>query len=415
MSGLCYSAPVHLGWNLAHICRLIPEAHVLFATPPGCSRIIRLSAVQKGISESFTTLDLSSDDIVNGSTEERILSGARDALAALKAQGRFPRAMLIFISCIDGFIGTDHEYYLGTLRDEFPSVKFLDCAMDPINREKQPPIVRMQSAIASLFEGGQKARAVNWLGRFLPVNENHELKAHLNAHGVKSMHAYNCRTMDEMNKMGKSALNIVTHPTALPAAKELEKRLGMPWFGLFSGDIFRDFPAVYDSICSELGIPPMDTAAAALNTHAALTRAAQSLKGISIAVSGDAAFTPYSLALILISHGFDVSYVFADEAGALERDAQAQLSANGNVRLIEEGAGLARAFSDGRYAQGKTVAIGADAAYFCKTPHFISRIAFGGETGFNSLADLGNELVSAAAVKKDMHELTLSGRGCSAL
>lgn len=414
MSGLSCGAPVHSGWNLAHICRLIPEAHALFATPPGCSRIIRLSAIEKNMSERFTTLDITKEDITFGSAEEKILRFARETIIRLKEDGRLPKAFIIFVSCIDSFIGTDHAVYLDALKREFPEIRFLDCAMDPINREIKPPIVRMQEEICSLFDGSEKIRAVNWIGRFLPVNTNNELKTHLEKHGIASLHAYDCRTMDELKKMGGSMMNIVAHPSAVSAAKELENRLGMPWVPVLCGDAFKELPNIYDRICAELQIPPLDINAVSEEVHAAIKEAADAVKGWKIAVSDDADFFPYALAAQLLDHGFDISYVFAGQPAPPERDAARRLADMG-VKFAGESADMARAFADGRFALKNTAAVGAEAAYYTKTKNFVQRIAFGGDAGFYALKNLAEDIVKAAEEDKDVRCLMSPGRGCAAL
>ena len=57
-------------FNLTHYARLIPESHCIFVMPPGCSRILRLSSIEEGISHRFTMFNLEQSDVINGSIED---------------------------------------------------------------------------------------------------------------------------------------------------------------------------------------------------------------------------------------------------------------------------------------------------------------------------------------------------------
>ena len=409
MSGLCYSAPAHESWNLAHICRLIPESHTLFATPAGCSRIIRISAIEKGISENFTTLDITSADIIDGGVEEKILKGVRETLGCLKSENRMPRAMLVFISCVDTFIGTDHEYYLDSLRKEYPEVHFLDCAMDPINREILPPIARMHLRISETFKNLKKHKSVIFTGSFVAPDKDNELIKHLRANGTESLHIYNCRTMDEAEKMGGSMLNIVLHPTGVYAAKDLEKRTGMPWILMPQIGAFDEQDRVYDKICSILEIPAMDNASMRKEAEDRLRLAAEKTDGV--AISQDAYVMPCTLAKTLREHGINVKKVFLSDVAQADKEAAEEIRSAGVKTVIPDDT-YAAAYINGQHEDKNTVAIGGEAAYYLKTPHSVSRIAFGGDFGYQSIIKLSDDMIYAHEHERDLTEITLPGKGC---
>ena len=224
-------------FNLTHYARLIPEHHAIFVMPPGCSRILRLSAIEEGISHRFTMFNLEASDVIDGAVEEILLEAARSTLERLTEEGRRPKVFSLFVSCVDSFIGTDHDYVLETLRAEAPDVIFLDLAVDPINRDTLPPLVRLHREVTALFAPCEPARAVNWLGSYLtPAQQEQPLEKALAERGIASRHLLDCESLSELRSFGGSLANIVVSAVALPAARSLKQRLGMPYLNLVKPD-----------------------------------------------------------------------------------------------------------------------------------------------------------------------------------
>ncbi len=412
---LRFSVPSNGGWNLAHICRLIPDSHVLFATPQGCSRIIMLSALEKGMAGRFSALSIKSGDLINGDVEKKIADAAASVIDALGKKGGAPKVFLIFTSCVDGFIGTDHDVYLNELKTKYPEIRFLDCRMDPINREDGvPPIVRMHKEICSLFEKARKDKAVNVIGSFLPPKRDGELAAYLKENGYTVRHAYSCKSYYGLKAMGNSALNLVVHDSALPAAKELYTRLSQPYVSLVTGDIFRDMPEKYGEVCSLLGLPAPDTDAMVRETSRVLDAEAKRLRGRSIVIDDGATSRPYSLARTLIEHGFNVKRLFCCGCPRTEADALAALSEDMEI-ISGDAPSLHSAYAEKRYFDSEAVAIGETAAYLSDTRHFITPLVFDGAFGYSYLADTARGLGAAADNERPLTDILETARGCAAL
>lgn len=410
---LRFFPPASGGWNLAHIVRLVPECHVVFITPMGCSRVIALSALDRGLEGMFSYVTVSSNDIISGGLEEKMTESVRAILSRLPS---LPRALLLFTSCVDGFTGTDHEAVFSVLGTEFPSVRFLDCRMDPINRKDGvPPIVRMQSAVASLFEGGRKERAVNFIGSFLPPKGEQELAAHLHKNGFDVRHAYSRRDFDALRAMGRSEINIVTHASAVPAARELSARLGQPYFSIFAPDPFIGTGDVYNGVTARLEIPKMDIPSLASACENGLSRCAKALSGRPVALDDGACHAPFTVAKLLLERGFNVRYVFADDCLKAEESAMEYVSARSTI-VRADAPGMARAFASGEYRDPDITALGETAAYFTGTEHYAPRLGFTGDAGFYGLADAAGSLVDAMNEKKPLVDIRRNiGRGCAAL
>lgn len=223
-------------FNLTHYARLIPESHAVFIMPPGCSRILRLSAIEEGISKRFTMFNLEPSDVIDGSVERILIDGTCGTLDRLTQDGQRPKILCVFVSCVDSFIGTDHTYVMDTLRDYAPDVIFMDLAVDPINRDTLPPLVRLHNTVTDLFERTGDERCVNWLGSHLPPPENLPLRRELDAAGIASRHLSDYPTLENLRTAGNAAANIVATPVALPAARRLKARLGIPYYNLQNPD-----------------------------------------------------------------------------------------------------------------------------------------------------------------------------------
>ena len=231
-------------FNLTHYAKLIPESHAVFVMPPGCSRILRLSSIEEGMSHRFTMFNLEQSDIINGSVEDLLLEGAERTLKRLTEDGRRPKILSVFASCVDSFIGTDREFVIEQLQEKYPDVIFFNLAVDPINRDSLPPLVRVHNTITALFEKTGSTRTANWLGHYLRPDGNHPLLLKLQQSNITSRHLLDCETVEELRQMGNAAVNIVAGPMALPAARILKDRFGTPYYNLVN-------PADPDSLSEE--------------------------------------------------------------------------------------------------------------------------------------------------------------------
>lgn len=231
-------------FNLTHYAKLIPESHAVFVMPPGCSRILRLSSIEEGMSHRFTMFNLEQSDIINGSVEDLLLEGAERTLKRLTEDGRRPKILSVFASCVDSFIGTDREFVIEQLQEKYPDVIFFNLAVDPINRDSLPPLVRVHNTITALFEKTGSTRTANWLGHYLRPDENHPLLLKLQQSDITSRHLLDCETVEELRQMGNAAVNIVAGPMALPAARILKNCFGTPYYNLVN-------PADPDSLSEE--------------------------------------------------------------------------------------------------------------------------------------------------------------------
>ncbi len=230
-----FEKPERSCFNLTHYAKLLPESHCVFIMPPGCSRILRLSSIEEGVSQNFTMFHLEQSDIINGSIESILIEGSIHTINRLSELGRRPKIFAVFVSCVDSFIGTDHDYVMTELNAFAPDIQFLDLAVDPINRDTLPPLVRLHHALTDLFVQDVSIaplRRANWLGHYLRPDSENALRCALEQRGIASIHPLDCTTSDALRDMGNSLVNIVASPVALPAARKLKERFNTPYFNL---------------------------------------------------------------------------------------------------------------------------------------------------------------------------------------
>lgn len=227
-----FEKPERSCFNLTHYARMIPENHAIFVMPPGCSRILKLTAIELGVSRNFTMFNLEESDIISGDVESILIDGAISTLERLTKEGRRPKVFSLFVSCVDSFIGTDHEYVMEKLRSYAPDIHFLDLAVDPINRPTKPPLVGFFNSVTDLFEKTATEKAINWLGLYHRPAEDYPLLHGLLNRGFENKHLLDCDTLSELQSMGNCAANIIVSPMAVPAAKKLKERLGIPYYNM---------------------------------------------------------------------------------------------------------------------------------------------------------------------------------------
>ena len=167
------------------------------------------------------------------------LRGMCQRLQRLTEDGRRPKIFCVFVSCVDSFIGTDREYVMEELRQMEPDIIFFDLAVDPINRDTMPPLVRLHNTITALFEKTENAaptRTVNWIGNYLKPEETHPLVQKLQQNGLTSRHLLDCTSVEELRLMGNSTANIAMTAMGLPAVKKLKEKFGTPYYNLVNPD-----------------------------------------------------------------------------------------------------------------------------------------------------------------------------------
>ena len=174
---LHYSSPAHGGWGVVRMGHLLPESYQLFISPAACGRHGAIGACMQGRKSRVSYLYLREEDIVSGAYEDLFVQAVDELLDHLKHTGRLPKVLMVFVSCIDDLLGTDHNALLDIFESRHPDVRFTFCHMSPISLDtKVPPPVNIQNKIYSMLDvTQQKDTGVNLIGNLVPIQKNCEV------------------------------------------------------------------------------------------------------------------------------------------------------------------------------------------------------------------------------------------------
>lgn len=248
---LHYSSPANGGRGIVRTGMLIPESVELFVCPFACGRHGSISAVKQELKHRLSYLYVNQADIING-YDDLIIPAVGELLEILSPR---PKVILIFVSCLDDLIGTDHEALMEKLSEKYPDVKFRSCHMNPISKgAKTPPAISIQNNIYSLLgKTEEKDNGVNCIGNLVPILEGSEIYDFLKYYGFDRLrHIAQYEIFADYQEMAKSRLNLVIAPVGKQAAEQMEEKHGMPYSFLPVSYRLEQIEAVYRELGKKL-------------------------------------------------------------------------------------------------------------------------------------------------------------------
>ena len=254
-AGLEYSSPARGCWNIAHMGMLIPDAHEIFICGKGCLRGVVLTAAEMGAIDRYSAVEVREENLLKGNIETLMIDGVADVLAKLPYR---PRAVLIYVSCQQFFLGYDQAYVYRILRERHPDIDFLDCYMIPTLRksgitpdqlmrrqlyrlikpcEKKKKIVALIGSDLPLRENsslpsGEGCNLPSGERSGLPLSEGSDLAAVIRGAGWELMSIHSCETYEDYQKLGQASCNIFYEPATRKAAEDMKRRLGQEYLYL---------------------------------------------------------------------------------------------------------------------------------------------------------------------------------------
>lgn len=334
-STLHYVSAAHGGWGVVRIAALVPESHQLFVCPFACGRHGALGGAVNGIKDKISYLYITEADIVSGDFEQLIIDNVGELFKTLEKK---PKVLLIFTSCLDDLLGTDHDVIIAELSEKYPDVKFRHCTMNPISLDSSlPPGITTEINMYSLIEKGDtRKKQINILGSNVSFNEECDLKKILSEKGWSVAHISDYDTFEDFQQMGEASLNIVTAPIALKAAQEMEKKLGIPYFSAYvnyNPDCIENFYRQLSEIIGEELVEASEKyRGKALDK---IHQAKQLIGNYPIAIDYQAVLKPFSLAVVLVKNGFNVGMVVSDCVAGHEKSSLAELAEISSHTLVE--------------------------------------------------------------------------------
>lgn len=411
-SGLEYNPPARGPWNIVHTGMLLPQAHQIFVCAQGCLRGVILTAAEMNAMDRMSWVSLCEEDIIGGNMEQLMIDGVANILQKLHP---LPPAVLLFISCIQQFVGCDFPLVLRTLRSRFPDVDFADCYMNPTMRKSglTPDQLMRRQLYSLLRPAARDLKNVNLIGNDRPTDASSELLQILRQSGFRVRDITQCKTYDEYQQMAESAWNITYLPTAAAAGDALQQRLGQKHLYLPLCYRREDLLQNYKVLADTLGLSLPDFSNIMQKTEDALDKVRREIGNMPVTIDYTAVPRPLSLVRMLLEHGFCVSAVYADSFSDEEGTDFHWLQQHAPTLRI-----CATIHPSLRFCQPRTnaeiLAIGQKAAYFSGTAHFVNIVSGGGMYGFDGIARLAEQMLDAYHHKKDTRTvIQKKGLGCA--
>ena len=313
-TSLHYSSPAHGGWGVLKAAQLIPESYFLFVSPAACGRHGALGARMDGRKERVSYLFLTEQSIVSGDYEQMLKDALQELMAFLKKRNRVPKVMGIFVSCIDDLLGTDHEALMAELCELYPGIKFIDCHMNPTSIDTGvPPVVNVQNKLYSVLDRAkERDNGINIIGNLQEIHDSSELFEVLRALGANEVrHISDYKTYDQYQDMAKSALNVVIAPSGEYAAKNMQRKLQIPYEKALIAFRPENIKASYEKIAKKLGAkcPNLDGYEEKAIRELELTR--KYLGDMPIVLDQEAVTRPFEFARCLLEAGLNVKRVYS--------------------------------------------------------------------------------------------------------
>lgn len=400
-----YSSPCRGTWNIVHTGMLLPESHQIYICAAGCLRGVILTAAEMGCMDRFSSIELKDTDLYNTDNEMLIIDGVTNILQRLP---KMPRAVHIFTACVHHFIGCNLRYVYKTLRKRFPAIAFIECFMDPIRQtESITPEERERRETVRLIQTQNvKEDEVNIIGNNFPTAKSSDVIHLLETAGYKVNDEASCPTFDDFLAYGKAKLNLYTNVFSLPAVKLLEKKHAQPYINLSQTWRYEEIEQVLHHISDTLGIERNNYRAERESAENALLRARKEIGMMPIGIDLSFTFRPFSLARLLLTHGFNVQKIYADAVTADDEADFVWVKENyGEIELWATKNPDLRVLNRGMEGEDTLLALGQKAAYFNTTRHFVNLVEGGGFWGFDAICRLAKNLRTAMHEKKDIRSL----------
>lgn len=320
---LHYCSPAHGNRGNVRVGMLVPESIQLFAVPFACGRHGAISAIQKGYKDRLFYLYIDQSDIIRG-YDDAIVQAVEQVLSFVE---RRPRVMLIFVSCLDDLIGTDHEALMDRLSEKYPDIIFRDCHMNPISKGgKMPPPVNIQRRVFGLLSpAAEKDMGVNLVGNLVDIPPECELHQVLRDKGLGPLrHITQYDTFDGFQQMARSQANLVLVPAARYAAEQMNRSLKIPYLYLPVSyrleTIDEQYRQIHQMLLSQRNGDAFDLEIPRMRASQAIEKARSAVGDTPVIVDASATAHPFDLARALMEYGFSVRRIAAQECPACDQD-----------------------------------------------------------------------------------------------
>ena len=376
----------------------VPQSHSLHIAPSACNRRSVIWAIWRGNEENVSCLNITEADVVSGAYEDIVGDAVADLLDMLQPQ---PRIFLLYLKCIDDFLGTDEEALLAGLRARFPMLEFAVCHINPVSLEGKimPGMLLLSRLYGFLKPSEIKDNGINYIGgsvRFHPQCEIHDLFRHLGLGPLRSL--ITCESIEDYHAMSQSRLTLVTSQAAELAAQEVEKNAGVPFCRCFNRLNPQGIADNYRHIAEFLGKEAPDYTAAIARAYADLAGTRAALGGMSVILASTPGGT-FSVARLLLEHGFNLKLIFAGRVFDIDREDYEWLREKHPEVSIERDNSYKHIWGYG--LEYESLTLGFEAARMLRTCHYVDFMPDEGFFGFHGLHKVLEMMREAVKTKAD--------------
>lgn len=405
---LHYSSPAHGDWGVVRMGMLIPESYQLFVCPFACGRHGAIGARNTNINHRLSYLYVTQSDIIDG-YDNLIVKGVHELLEIIDPM---PKVLLIFVSCLDDLIATDHDAFLEELSKEYPEIRFGIAHMNPISLDsKTPPPISMQNNLYHFLDKHEtRDLSVNTVGNLVKISQTCELHEVLKSCGMKGIrHISDYETFDGYQDLAKSSLNLVLAPTGRQAAGNMERELGIPSLFLPITYSLEEIEENYKTLLVALPVEGnFDLTPWKKKAQDAIAKAREAVKDLPIIVDATAVMQPFGLAKALLEYGFCVKRVEAQKCVAFDKPHLKWLTQMHPEVEVHQPQHVDSVRFDRRMEE--SLAIGIDGAYLANSRYVADLFSDEGMFGYEGVCALMELLVEAVKEPCDLNAL-INGHG----
>lgn len=400
---LHYSSPANGGRGIVRTGMLVPESVELFVCPFACGRHGSISAVKQNLKHRLSYLYVNQEDIVNG-YDDFILPAVGELLETLPIR---PKVILIFVSCLDDLIGTDHEALQEKLAQRYTDVRFISCHMNPISKgSKMPPAVSIQNNIYALLDKQEETdKGMNCIGSNVAISEKSEFHTFIKSLGYdKLKHISQYEQFEAYQEMGKSTFNLVISAQGRMAGEQMKDRLEIPYVFLPVSYHLEQIQKDYEALAKELGKDmDFDVIPYKIRAEQAIERALRAVKDTPVIVDASAVQRPFALAHALLEYGFFVARVQAPECMGIDQaDYKWIVENHPEVEIVQSQYHTA-VLREGQIPQ--SIAIGVDGAYLAGSKYVVDLFDDEGMYGYFAVEALMEKLEHALEKEIDLENM----------
>lgn len=298
--------------GFAYVPMRIPESINIFVSPMGCARHCESDLALFGVEDRFYRMTLEETEVVNGNAE-KILCDEVDALIGNMKPEKRPRVVTITITCIDALLCTDYSRTGKMLMEKY-GIRFEVVKMFPIlgDNKRNHGAVLMESlyALVQCPEERRKQKVVTVIGSSNILSRDTDFFRILEEAGYEVRQIHECKTLEDYDALGEACLNVIINNHSISAAKQLKKRLGIPYIPFFECFNLEEIRDNYKRLEEALGVK--------LNYEAYYDDAKEKLdmvlkksEGKTWAVGGKVDYDPAKFMYDFTQTGFQVKYILA--------------------------------------------------------------------------------------------------------